>query len=119
MRPQLRATAVACAALRRCVLRWSSPRRYSRIRLDADGSLSSKQATEGFAQEGSDANPALATRPSPRWSHLVTFIAVVLVWAMVLGISPGLALIVIPLAVLAIDRYDQSLLDRLLGREGG
>jgi len=49
----------------------------------------------------------------------VTFIAVVLVWAMVLGISPGLALIAIPLAVLAIDRYDTTLLDRLLGREGG
>jgi len=46
-------------------------------------------------------------------------VAVVIVWAIVLGISPGLALIAIALAVLAIDRYDQTLLDRLLGREGG
>jgi hypothetical protein len=38
---------------------------------------------------------------------------------MVLGISPGLPLIVIPLAVLAIDRYDPTLLDRLLRREDG
>jgi hypothetical protein len=49
----------------------------------------------------------------------VTFIAVVLVWAMVLGISPGLALIAIPVAVLAIDRYDPTLLDRLLRRDTG
>jgi hypothetical protein len=43
-------------------------------------------------------------------------VAVVIVWAMVLGISPGLALIAIPLAVLAIDRYDPTLLDRLSSR---
>jgi hypothetical protein len=43
-------------------------------------------------------------------------IAVVLVWALVLGISPGLALIVIPLAVLALERYDPALLDRLSSR---
>jgi hypothetical protein len=47
------------------------------------------------------------------------FVAVVIVWAMVLGISPGLALIAVPLAVLAIDRYDPTLLDRLLRREDG
>jgi hypothetical protein len=47
------------------------------------------------------------------------FVALVIVWAMVFGFSPGLALIAIPLAVLAIDRYDPTLLDRLLGREGG
>ena len=47
------------------------------------------------------------------------FVAVVIIWARVLGISPGLALIAIPLTVLAIDRYDPTLLDRLLSREGG
>ena len=46
-------------------------------------------------------------------------VAAVIVWAIVLGISPGLALIAIALAVLAIDRYDPALLDRLLRREGG
>jgi hypothetical protein len=47
------------------------------------------------------------------------FAAVVIVWAMALGISPGLALIAIPLAVLAIDRYDPALIDRPSSREAG
>ena len=47
------------------------------------------------------------------------FIALVVVWALVLGISPGLALLAIPLTVLAIDRYDPALLDRLLSRWTG
>ena len=54
-----------------------------------------------------DANPALAPR-----RRRMMIIAVVLVWALVLGISPGLALIVIPLTVLALDRYDPTLVDR-------
>jgi hypothetical protein len=49
----------------------------------------------------------------------VSFIAVVLVWATVLGISPGLALIAIPITVLAIDRYDPAVLDRLASRLPG
>ena len=49
----------------------------------------------------------------------MTFIALVLVWAMVLGISPGLALIAIPMSVLAIDRYDPAILDRLSSRWTG
>lgn len=47
------------------------------------------------------------------------FIAVVVVWAVVLGISLGLALIAIALAVLAVDRYDPTLFDRLLSRVTG
>ena len=47
------------------------------------------------------------------------FVAVVIVWALILGISPGLALIAIPLAVLAVDRYDPALLDRVSSRWTG
>ena len=47
------------------------------------------------------------------------FVALVIVWAMVFGISPGLALIAIPLAVLIIDRYDPALLDRLTSSDTG
>ena len=46
-------------------------------------------------------------------------IPLVIVWAMVLGISPGLALIAIPLAALAVDRLDPALLDRLSSRWTG
>jgi hypothetical protein len=41
-------------------------------------------------------------------------IALLVVWAMILGISPGLALAVIPITVLALDRYDSSLLDHFI-----
>jgi len=44
------------------------------------------------------------------------FVAVVIVWALVLGVSPGLALTAIPLAALALDRYDSTILDRLSSR---
>jgi len=43
----------------------------------------------------------------------------IIVWALVLGISPGLALIVIPLTVLAADRYDPAFLDGLSSRRTG
>lgn len=49
----------------------------------------------------------------------MTPVAVVIVWAIILGISPGMALIAIPLALLAIDRYDPALLDRLSNRHTG
>ena len=44
-------------------------------------------------------------------------IALVIIWAMVLGISTGLALIAIPIAALALHRYDLTLIDRLVRRE--
>lgn len=44
-------------------------------------------------------------------------IALVVLWAMVLGVSPGLALIAIPLTVFALDRYDPAVADRLTGHE--
>ncbi len=47
------------------------------------------------------------------------FFAVLVVWALVVGISPGLALIAIPLAVLALDQYDPTILDHLSNRESG
>lgn len=47
---------------------------------------------------------------------VVMFVAVVIVWALVLGVSPGLALTAIPLAALALDRYDSTILDRLSSR---
>ena len=97
-RGQMRASAVKC------------PRQYCRIGLDADGSLSGKQASPSFAPEEPDANPALAPR------RPVMAIAVVLVWALVLGISPGLALIAIPVTALAVDRYDPVIIDRLSSR---
>lgn len=40
-------------------------------------------------------------------------------WAMVLGTSPGLALIAVALTVLFVDRFDPAILDRLLGRADG
>ena len=42
-------------------------------------------------------------------------IGLVIVWATVLGISLGLALVVIPLSALALDRYDPELINRLIG----
>lgn len=41
-------------------------------------------------------------------------IAAVVVWAIVLGVSPGLALIAGALGALALDRYDPSILDRII-----
>ena len=41
------------------------------------------------------------------------------VWAMVLGTSPGLALIAVALTVLVVDRFDPAIIDRLLGRGAG
>ena len=46
-------------------------------------------------------------------------IAVVIVWALVLGLSPGLALIGGALTLLLLDRLNPTLTDRLLGGEGG
>jgi hypothetical protein len=43
-------------------------------------------------------------------------VVLVVVWAAILGVSPGAALIAIPLAVLALDRYDPTLLDGFLRR---
>lgn len=40
-------------------------------------------------------------------------VVVITVWAMVLGISPGLALITIPLMVLAFDRLHPSRLEQM------
>jgi len=42
-------------------------------------------------------------------------IAVVIVWALALGMSPGLALIALAVVALVVDRCDPSLLGRLLG----
>jgi hypothetical protein len=44
----------------------------------------------------------------------MTAIAAIIVWSLVLGWNPGLALIAIALAVLAIDRYTAGILDRLV-----
>jgi hypothetical protein len=44
----------------------------------------------------------------------VTILAIV-AWALVFGISPGLALIGIALTVLALDRYDPGIIDRVAG----
>ncbi len=41
-------------------------------------------------------------------------IALVVVYALVLGVSPGLALVGIALTVLALDRHDRSIVDSLL-----
>jgi hypothetical protein len=41
---------------------------------------------------------------------------IVTVWASIFGISPGLALIVSAIGVLALDRYESALLDRITGR---
>ena len=41
-------------------------------------------------------------------------VLVVAVWAMLLGLSPGLAIIAFALAVLILDRLDAGILDRLL-----
>ena len=45
----------------------------------------------------------------------MTAIALIIVWALVLGWSPGLALIAIALTPLALDDRYPSLLDRLRG----
>ena len=85
-------------------------RQSCRISLDADGSLSTSKPAQRRSRREPDANPALAPR------RRMMAIVVVLVWGLVLGISPGLALIVVPLAVLALDRYDPTLMDRLSSR---
>jgi hypothetical protein len=46
-------------------------------------------------------------------------IAVVIIWALVLGISPGTALIAGALTLLILERVRPTLVDRVLGREGG
>ncbi len=43
-------------------------------------------------------------------------IAVVVVWAIILGFSPGLAVVLGAVALLALDRYDPRILDRVVGR---
>jgi hypothetical protein len=48
---------------------------------------------------------------------LMLLVAAIAVWALVLGFSPGLALIAITLTVLALDRYDPALIDRFVIRE--
>ena len=45
-------------------------------------------------------------------------VLLVLVWAAVLGLSPGLTLIAVALTALALDRVDRGILDRLLARVG-
>jgi len=44
----------------------------------------------------------------------MTILAIV-AWALVFGISPGLALIGIALTALALDRYDPGIIDRVAG----
>jgi hypothetical protein len=46
-------------------------------------------------------------------------IALVIVWALVLGFSPGLALIGGALTLLIVDGLHPTLIDRLVGREAG
>ena len=46
-------------------------------------------------------------------------IGVVIVWAMVLGLSPGLALIGSALTLLLLDRRNLTLINRLLDGRGG
>ena len=43
----------------------------------------------------------------------MTLVLVVIVWAVILGFSPGLALIALALGVLILDRYDATILDSL------
>ena len=43
-------------------------------------------------------------------------VIMVIVLALILGYSPGLALIAAALAILVLDRYDPSILDRVAGR---
>ncbi len=43
-------------------------------------------------------------------------IAVVLVWAIVFGVSPGLAIVLGAIVFYALDRYDPKILDRVIGR---
>jgi hypothetical protein len=45
----------------------------------------------------------------------MTAIALIIVWALVLGWSPGLSLIAIALTLLALDHRDPSTFDRLRG----
>ena len=44
---------------------------------------------------------------------------VIAVWAMVFGVSPGLALVAAALALLVLDRFHPTLITRLLRREAG
>jgi hypothetical protein len=46
-------------------------------------------------------------------------ILVVAVWALMLGISPGLALIAAALALIVLDRFEPALVTRLIGHEAG
>lgn len=43
-------------------------------------------------------------------------IALVTVSALILGLSPGLALMCGALGMIALDRYDPGILDRVIGR---
>ena len=43
-------------------------------------------------------------------------IACVVVWAIILGVSPGIGLIVVALAVMAVGQYDPGLIDRATAR---
>jgi hypothetical protein len=59
-------------------------------------------------------------RMSTEWTSIVNvaamLIAVVIVWSLVFGVSPGLALLGIAASVLLLDRRDPSILDTLLAR---
>jgi hypothetical protein len=44
----------------------------------------------------------------------MTFVLVIVVWALLLGFSPGLVLIVLAVALFAVDRHDPRILDRVL-----
>ena len=45
-------------------------------------------------------------------------VLVIVVWALVLGLSPGLTLTAVACATLALDAFDSSLVDRFLGHVG-
>jgi hypothetical protein len=49
--------------------------------------------------------------PHERWP-----IALIVAYSVILGVSAGMALVAIALSVLALDRYDPSILDRVTGR---
>ena len=47
---------------------------------------------------------------------LILAVSIVAIWALVLGMSPGLSLIAVAVAAMAVDRYDPTLIDRLRSR---
>ncbi len=49
--------------------------------------------------------------PNERWP-----IALIVVYSVILGVSAGLALVAMALSVLALHRYNPSILDRVTGR---